>query len=348
MRSSLGPVLSGIFMVELENSLVLTLNESITLWQRFVDGSIMFVKNDNIDCTLDQLNSFHEQIQFTYEVEHNNKLPFLDVLLIKDANKIDTTVYRKPVNTDIDLNWNTHAPTTWKRETLRTVLSRAYTICSSERYLNEEIKSIESTFEKVNNYPKYVITQLKHEVKLKHTQNMNIRRATINETTNNEQYKLHLLVLPYAGNKGEKILKSMNKFSTRVLPCNVKTCTVYSGTKLSSKFQLKYQTKKDHKHDVVYYLKRPEEQCTEDYTGGTGRRLIERVKDHSGKDSKSHLFKHAMETNHRTVTLHDCNIIGKGYKRSKFRRKLAESLHIKEKRSSLNTQEASVPLKLFN
>ena len=30
-------------------------------------------------------------------------------------------------------------------------------------------------------------------------------------------------------------------------------------------------------------------------------------------------------------------IIGKDYKISKFRRKLAESLHIKEKRSSLNT-----------
>ena len=72
------------------------------------------------------------------------------------------------------------------------------------------------------------------------------------------------------------------------------------------------------------------------------------MKDHSGNDSKSHLFKHPMETNHKMVTLDDFKIIGIGYKRSKFRRKLPESLHIKEKRSSLNTQEASVPLKLFN
>ena len=205
--------------------------------------------------------------------------------------------------------------------------------CSSQTYLNEEIKYIESTFEKV---------------KLKHTQNMNIERSTINQTTQNEQDKRHLLVLPYAGNKGEKILKSMNKFSTRVLPCNVRTCTAYSGTKLSSRFQLKDQTKKEHQHDIIYYTKCPKEQCTEDYTGETGRRYIECVKDHSGKDSKSHLFKHAKETNHKTVTLDDFKIIGKGYKRSKFRCKLAESLHIKEKHSSLNTQEASVPLKLFN
>ena len=127
---------------------------------------------------------------------------------------------------------------------------------------------------------------------------MNIERSTINQTSQKEQDKRHSLVLLYAGNKGEKILKSINKFSTRVLPRNVKTCTTCSGTKLSSKLQLKDQTKKDHQNDVVCYAKCLEEQCTEDYTGETGRRLKERVKDHSGKDSKSHLFKHAMEANH--------------------------------------------------
>ena len=65
-------------MVELDNSLVLTLNESTTLWRRFVDGTIMFLKNDSIIYLLDQLNNFHERIQLTYEVKHNNKLSFLD------------------------------------------------------------------------------------------------------------------------------------------------------------------------------------------------------------------------------------------------------------------------------
>ena len=82
MGSPLRSALSGIFMVKLENSLVLTLNESLTLWQRFVDDTIKFVKNDSIAYVLDQLNSFLEQTQFTYKAENNNKLPFLDVLLI--------------------------------------------------------------------------------------------------------------------------------------------------------------------------------------------------------------------------------------------------------------------------
>ena len=61
------------------------------------------------------------------------------------------------------------------------------------------------------------------------------------------------------------------------------------------------------------------------------------MKYQSSKDLKSLLFKHAVETNHKKVTLADFKIIEKGYKRSKIRRELAESLDIKEKRSSLNT-----------
>lgn len=39
---------------------------------------------------------------------------------------------------------------------------------------------------------------------------------------------------------------------------------------------------------------------------------------------------------------------GNGYKKSKFLHKLAELLYIKENSSSLNTQDTSVPPKLFN
>ena len=48
---------------------------------------------------------------------------------------------------------------------------------------------------------------------------MNIERSTISQTTKiakTEQDNRYWLVLPYAGNKGEKIFKSMNKFLSRV------------------------------------------------------------------------------------------------------------------------------------
>ena len=45
MGSPLGPVLAGIFMVNLEMSLVPQLNVYINFWRRYVDDTITFVKN---------------------------------------------------------------------------------------------------------------------------------------------------------------------------------------------------------------------------------------------------------------------------------------------------------------
>ena len=76
--------------------------------------------------------------------------------------------------------------------------------------IKPHISLLESTFKKDNNYPRYVINQLNREVKLKHAQIMNIERSVTTRTAQNEQEKRHLLVLPYFGNKGEKILKSFH------------------------------------------------------------------------------------------------------------------------------------------
>ena len=50
MGSPLGPVLAGIFMVELERSLVPKLSNYIKLWKQFVDDTITFANIEAIDC----------------------------------------------------------------------------------------------------------------------------------------------------------------------------------------------------------------------------------------------------------------------------------------------------------
>ena len=46
--------------------------------------------------------------------KHNNKIPFLDVLLIRNVETISTIVYCKVTNTDIYINWKSFAPNNWK------------------------------------------------------------------------------------------------------------------------------------------------------------------------------------------------------------------------------------------
>ena len=60
--------------------------------------------------------------------------------------------------------------------------------------------------------------------------------------------------------------------------------------------------------DIIYYVKCPEGQCSEDYTGETAQRLSERVLDYNGRDANSHLIKHAIEKCHQYPKIEDFNV----------------------------------------
>ena len=48
---------------------------------------------------------------------------------------------------------------------------------------------------------------------------------------------------------------------------------VLTGTKLSSQFNIKDDTNKQQKHDLVYFSRCPSTDCTDSYIGETARRL---------------------------------------------------------------------------
>ena len=108
---------------------------------------------------------------------------------------------------------------TWKCSTLRTLIKRAYLIFLSEKQLADELKHLEYVFEKYNNFPKWVIDQLLSEVQL---EDANIR-SSIQDNQNDVNKTADLLVLPYAGSKVEKLIKSMKNSLKCVLLENVTT-----------------------------------------------------------------------------------------------------------------------------
>ena len=58
----------------------------------------MRISPSKIEFILEKLNSYHPNIQFTFEIEENQKIKFLE-----------TTVFRKETNTDLYINWNSDA-----------------------------------------------------------------------------------------------------------------------------------------------------------------------------------------------------------------------------------------------
>ena len=105
MGSPLVPVFSNIFMVELERNIVPTLTNDISLWKRYVEDTICFIKLTSINKVLETINSYHTNIiKFTINIETDKKFSVLDVLLILNNSMISTKVYRKNTNTDIYIN----------------------------------------------------------------------------------------------------------------------------------------------------------------------------------------------------------------------------------------------------
>ena len=95
MDSPLGPIIANLFMVELESVLVPKLKDHVKEWRRLVDDTFVHVKRGSIEYVLSLVNSFHDNIKFSYEQKNNNRLPFLDISFIRDYEKINTTVFRK-------------------------------------------------------------------------------------------------------------------------------------------------------------------------------------------------------------------------------------------------------------
>ena len=53
------------------------------VWYRYVDDTFTFIKADEAINVKNVLDSFHDNIKFTYEIEKNNSISFLDVNIIR-------------------------------------------------------------------------------------------------------------------------------------------------------------------------------------------------------------------------------------------------------------------------
>ena len=77
--------MAGIFMVDLERSLLPLLTIELSFWKPYVDDTITLVKIGTVDHILSMLNNMNPNIQFIYGTECNFKLAFLDFMLCRDG-----------------------------------------------------------------------------------------------------------------------------------------------------------------------------------------------------------------------------------------------------------------------
>ena len=151
--------------------------------------------------------------------------------------------------------------------------------------------------------------------------------------------KKHLLMIPDWGEKGEHVIKSIRKTVRRLLPSNIKVQVPFTGNKFGSCFNIKNKTKFDRRYDVISLGTCSEATCNDNDIDEIKRRIFERVKDHNGREIKSHLLKYALENNHQYVSEKYFKIIGNGF-RGNNKKKIC-SWGITNSRNQTNSEHSS-------
>ena len=60
------------------------------------------------------------------------------------------------------------------------------------------------------------------------------------------------------------------------------------------------------------------------------------------------MLQHALQSGHSSVSLNEFKILAKGFNNNRLKRKISEALLIKQYYPTLNTQENSIYLELFD
>ena len=143
MGNCMSPVLANLFLEFFEINYVSKILPRNIPWYRYLDDIIALVPVD-FDTVgfVDKLNGLLPSMKFTFEEENDNKLPFLDVEIVRQGRQFKFDVYRKPTNVNSYIHAFSGHTLDIKRAVFIQMYDRAHRVCSPE-FLNNELNRIE-------------------------------------------------------------------------------------------------------------------------------------------------------------------------------------------------------------
>ena len=205
------------------------------------------------------------------------KIPFLDCLVSRHDNKLQTTIYRKPTHTDRLIDQSSYNPTSHKATTIRTLTRRAQLVCDSPDSLTCETNYLGNVFSKNSYNPDFVIRRVYKNNEPKTTNATPVTTVTI----------------PYIRGTSETIAQILQPYNIRVAH---KPITTLRQLLTNGK-------EKEESNDcqgAVYKIKCCDCQA---YIGETGRNLNIRLTEHKratkNGDVNNHIAEHHLHINQR-------------------------------------------------
>ena len=294
MGSPLAPLLADIFMNHLcETSVANSTYEFLPrIFYRYVDDTfVIFRKFEHIFLFNNYINNLHHNIKFTYELESDGKLPFLDILIERDGFRFITSVFRKSSNTDLYTNFLALSEKKYKINLLSCLVFRAFKICNSIDKFKIELLNI-SNILKINSFPSDLVrskiaffaNKLQNETRCSFCDSVKCRCPSIH-CVKCYSYNVHycekcnnccvhcstcfcesnVLKLSYLGEITEFTMKKIRVATSKFEKVKVKLIT-FSPCRISSFFKIKDFSPALLRSNVVYQVNCD---CGEFYIGKT-------------------------------------------------------------------------------
>ena len=350
MGSPLAPILADIFMNILLETNIINRESDIKnvaflnycngfeyvarCFTRYVDD--IFAAFNDLETAnefLTFLNGLHPNIKFTIEEEVMGRLPFLDILLKREESCMTTTVYRKSTHSGVYAHFTSFAPFSLKLQLIRSLLHRAYEICSSYELLHAEFERIRVMMMNNGYNCDYIYSVISRFL---------MRKNSVYSPRFGPKPKQIYIRLPFLKDATYKLEKCINSCLSQIKCGSLRVKFFYTYSRVSDK--LKFKDRSSTINNVVYYLKC--DKCDADYTGETKRHVPFRMEEHTDPMTDSLVARHSAENPGHTFNTDNPKILAFEHKTCK--RRIKEALFIQKKKPTLNVQEKSYKLFLFD
>ena len=346
MGSPLGPTLANVFLCYHERMWLSDCPEEFKpiRYNRYVDDCfLVFKSKEQAMKFLDYLNNKHKNISFTAEYEQDSNLPFLDISITKDEGILSTDVYRKSTFTGLGLNFNSFVPLLFKINSIKTLLHRAYNICSTWKKFHDEVERLRKYFH-MNSYPRDLLD--KH---IKRFISSKFASHTHESIAKDTRY----IKLPFLGHFSYQLRNTLSNLLKAQFPDVEFRFIFVNRNTIGSLFKVKDSIPVPLCSNIVYCFNCPD--CESRYIGSTSRNLKIRISEHIGISyrtgtkitvpSYSRIREHSLTCKHN-INEQDFSIRFRASCASDLR--IAESLMIMKEKPDLNGTELATRLLIFS
>ena len=142
-------------------------------------------------------------------------MPFLDILVIPQPDgSLNTRVYRKPTNTDLYLQWDSHHTISAKYSVANTLHYRCQSCLFQPSALAEGIRTSAQSPGKMQ-IPSWALNMMKLKIRAPSSKNNNKRGTNTSGSTTSNNQRPHMIV-PYTKGLSERLKNACSKHGVQV------------------------------------------------------------------------------------------------------------------------------------